>query len=415
VIDATTFAQLPLSDKILQAIDALGLGEMTEIQRKAIPVMMEGRDVVGKAPTGTGKTFAFGVPIMEKLNPESPYVQALILSPTRELCTQICGDLRDLARYLPKIRMVAAYGGQPITKQLAALAKKPQIVVATPGRLLDHLSRRTISLDQIKIAILDEADEMLDMGFYKDVRKILDRLPKKRQLAMFSATMSRPVMDITWLYQRDEVELSVDALEENQPQITQYCIQSQGTQKIADIAELIRQKQYKRVMVFCNTKYATEALAYQLDKLKLEVACLNGDMQQSDRSRIMADFKAGEIRVLISTNVAARGIDVNDVSAVINFDMPQDNDHYLHRIGRTGRAKKTGVSYLFYDADPQSQERLTNLIKLTNSVITPLYFDENRQLVEAPPLKTAADLEAEAEARAKVAAKPTFRRNRRRR
>jgi ATP-dependent RNA helicase DeaD len=384
----TTFNELNLSPSLLKAIDGLGLTELTEIQEKAIPVMLAGRDVIGKAPTGTGKTFAFGIPIIERLDPQSPHVQALIMAPTRELSTQICDDLRDLARYMPEIKIIAAYGGQPINKQLTALARKPQILVATPGRLLDHLNRRSVSLSNIKIAILDEADEMLDMGFYKDVRKILDRLPKKRQLSMFSATMSRPVMDISWLYQRDEVELSVDAVEDNRPKITQYSIQSQGTQKVADIAELIRQKNYKRVMIFCNTKYATEALAYQMEKLGLAAVCLNGDMPQTDRNKIMADFKAGNTGVLISTNLAARGIDVSDVSAVINADMPQDNDHYLHRIGRTGRAKKVGVSYLFYDSD--AEERLENLIRLTGSVITPLAFDENRRLVEVPQ-ETADD------------------------
>ncbi|MCL2122377.1 MAG: DEAD/DEAH box helicase [Clostridiales bacterium] len=379
----TRFTDLQVSPELLRAIDSLGLSVLTEIQEKTIPVMMEGRDVIGKAPTGTGKTFAFGIPIIERINKESARVQALILSPTRELCLQICDDLRSLAKYMPEIRIVAAYGGQPIKKQLSALSKRPQIVVATPGRLLDHLNRKSIRLDQVKIAILDEADEMLDMGFYKDVRKILDRLPKGRQLSMFSATMSRPVMDISWLYQKEEVELSVEAVEENQPKITQFCIQSQGTQKITDIAELIRQKNYKRVMVFCNTKYATEALAYQLAKLGLQVACLNGDMPQSERTAIMSSFKAGKLRVLISTNVAARGIDVLDVSAVINYEMPQDNNDYLHRIGRTGRARKVGVSYLFYDSD--AEEKLENLIKLTNSVITPLYFDENRRLAEALP------------------------------
>lgn len=384
-MEATTFTELNLSPQLLKAIGQLGLTELTEIQEKAIPVMLEGRDVIGKAPTGTGKTFAFGIPIIESLDKESSQIQALIMAPTRELSTQICDDLRDLAKYLPEIRIIAAYGGQPIKKQLTALTKKPQVLVATPGRLLDHLNRKSISLSGVKIAVLDEADEMLDMGFYKDVRKILDRLPKKRQLAMFSATMSRPVMDISWLYQRDEVELSVEAAEDSQPKITQYSIQSQGTQKVADIAELIRQKNYKRVMIFCNTKYATEALAYQLGKQGLEVACLNGDMPQSERNKIMADFKAGKTGVLVSTNVAARGIDVSDVSAVINSDMPQDNDQYLHRIGRTGRAKKVGVSYLFYDSD--AEERLENLIRLTGSTITPLAFDENRRLIELPQEK----------------------------
>jgi ATP-dependent RNA helicase DeaD len=367
------------------AIADLDITEPTEIQVKTIPLMMEGRDVIGKAPTGTGKTFAFGIPIVERLDAADPQIQALILSPTRELCMQICDDLRDLAKYIPDIRIAAAYGGQPINKQLTVLSRKPQIVVATPGRLLDHLNRKSVRLNAVKIAILDEADEMLDMGFYKDVRKILDRLPKNRQLSMFSATMSRPVMDISWLYQRDEVELSVDAVEDNQPKITQFCIQSQGTQKSADIADVIKQRDYKRVMVFCNTKYATEALAYQLSKFGLQVACLNGDMPQRERNRIMTGFKAGKLRVLVSTNVASRGIDVSDVNAVINYEMPQDNDDYLHRIGRTGRAKKLGVSYLFYDSD--AEEKLDSLIKLTGSVITPLYFDENRTLTETQALE----------------------------
>jgi ATP-dependent RNA helicase DeaD len=313
------------------------------------------------------------------------------LAPTRELCLQICEDFKDLTKYMPEIRVLAAYGGQPIKKQLIALQKKPQILVATPGRLLDHLGRRSVRLDGITTAVLDEADEMLDMGFYKDVRKILDKLPRKRQLTMFSATMSRPVMDISWLFQRNVVELSVDSEQDNQPKITQFCIQSQGTQKVADIAELIKQKNYIRVMVFCNTKYATEALAYQLSKTGLEVACLNGDMPQPDRTRIMNNFKAGKLRVLISTNVAARGIDVDDVSAVINYEMPQDNNDYLHRIGRTGRARKVGVSYLFYDSD--AVDKLSNLIKLTNSVMTPMCFDDQRRLVAREQMKSIANEE----------------------
>jgi len=378
----TPVSELQISQEIQRAIADLGITELTEIQEKTIPIMLEGRDVIGKAPTGTGKTFAFGIPILERLNLAETTIQVLILSPTRELCLQICDDFRDLAKYMPDVRVVAAYGGQPITRQLTALAKKPQIVVATPGRLLDHMNRKSIRLNSVKVAVLDEADEMLDMGFYKDVRKIIDRLPKKKQLCMFSATMSRPVMDISWLYQRDEAELSVDSVEDSKPKIVQYCIQSQGTQKITDIAELINQRDYKRVMVFCNTKYATEAVAYQLGKHGLHVACLNGDMSQSDSTKIMSGFKAGNLRVLISTNVAARGIDVTDVSAVINYEIPQDNNDYLHRIGRTGRAQKAGVSYLFYDSD--ATDRLENLIKLTNSSITHLCFDEQRKLVEVP-------------------------------
>jgi len=380
-MDSSLFSDLNLSPELLKALDRMGFSEMTEIQQKAIPVMMEGRDVIGKAPTGTGKTCAFGIPIIEKTDPELKQPQALILAPTRELATQICEDLKDLAHFKPGIRVMAAYGGQPIQKQIDALAKNPQVIVATPGRLMDHMNRKTIRLNHIRIVVLDEADEMLDMGFYKDVRKILDRLPKKKQMTMFSATMSREVMDISWLYQRDEVELSVQPVEDSQPKITQYAIESTGTQRILDVAEVIRQKDFKRVMIFCNTKYSTEALCYQLTKMGLDAACLNGDMPQSARNKIMADFKAGNIGILISTNVAARGIDVSDVNAVINYEIPQDNDQYLHRIGRTGRAKKAGISYLFYG--PDEKDRLDHLIKFTRARITRLAFDAHRKLVLA--------------------------------
>jgi len=218
------YSELNLSEEIQKAIDRMGFTEMTEIQEKAIPVMMEGHEIIAKAPTGTGKTCAFGVPIIEKIDTQANQVQAVILCPTRELCTQITEELRQLAFFRPEIKVVAVYGGQPIDRQIKALKRGAQIVVATPGRMLDHLNRRTINLSKTRIAVLDEADEMLDMGFYKDVCKILDRLPKDKQMVMFSATISREVMDIGWLYQRDTVELTVEPVKESEPKITQYML-----------------------------------------------------------------------------------------------------------------------------------------------------------------------------------------------
>ena len=365
---------MDLSPEVMQAVERMGFVHPTEIQEKAIPVMMEGREIIAKAPTGTGKTCAFGIPIVEKVDPASPELQALVLCPTRELCTQITDDLRNLAHFKPELKIVSVYGGDPINKQIAALKGKPQVVVATPGRLLDHMQRRTLNLNKTRIAVLDEADEMLDMGFFKDVRKILDRLPKDKQMVMFSATISREVMDIGWLYQMDPVELTVLPVEESKPKITQYCLQTTGRQKLRDLCNLLTKLDYRRVLIFCNTKYATQSLCGQLQDRGIPAECLHGDMLQGARNKIMAKFKAGEIDVLIATDVAARGIDVTGVDAVFNFEMPQDNTSYLHRIGRTGRAQREGASYLFYGPDEKS--RLYNLVHYTRSVVQPIEMNE---------------------------------------
>ena len=368
------YQDMGLSPEVMQAVERMGFVHPTEIQEKAIPVMMEGREIIAKAPTGTGKTCAFGIPIVEKVDPASPELQALVLCPTRELCTQITDDLRNLAHFKPELKIVSVYGGDPINKQIAALKGKPQVVVATPGRLLDHMQRRTLNLNKTRIAVLDEADEMLDMGFFKDVRKILDRLPKDKQMVMFSATISREVMDIGWLYQMDPVELTVLPVEESKPKITQYCLQTTGRQKLRDLCNLLTKLDYRRVLIFCNTKHATQSLCGQLQDRGIPAECLHGDMLQGARNKIMAKFKAGEIDVLIATDVAARGIDVTGVDAVFNFEMPQDNTSYLHRIGRTGRAQREGASYLFYGPDEKS--RLYNLVHYTRSVVQPIEMNE---------------------------------------
>lgn len=374
------YSELTLSEEVQRAIAQMGFTEMTEIQEKAIPVMLEGRELIAKAPTGTGKTCAFGIPIIEKIDPDVPHVQAIILCPTRELSVQIREELRQLAQFKPKLKVVAAYGGQPIAKQIGALKNGAQIVVATPGRMLDHMQRRTINLSHVKIAVLDEADEMLDMGFYKDVCKILDKLPKDRQMVMFSATISREVMDIGWLYQRETVELTVEPVRESEPKITQYMLESVGRQKFFDLIYILRVYGYQRVMIFCNTKYSTTSLAEMLRERGFAADCLNGDMVQSDRNKIMSAFREGKIDVLVATDVAARGIDVEDVDAVFNYEIPMENEYYIHRIGRTARAGKQGVSYVFYAKE--ELPRLRNIIRYTRSQVIELTFDENNKLVE---------------------------------
>ena len=381
-MDTVQYDSLNLTPEIRKAVQDMGFTEPTEIQQKAIPAMASGADVIAQAPTGTGKTCAFGIPIIEQINEEDSQPQAVILCPTRELSTQICDELRHLAKYRPGIRIAAVYGGQPIAKQINALKKGAHIVVATPGRLLDHMNHRTIDLRHVTTVVLDEADRMLDMGFFKDVRGILDRIPSRKQLAMFSATLSDAVLDIGWIYQRDAIELKVLPIKDSQPKIHQYSIKSVGRQKLADICELLRQNEGSKCIIFCNTKYGAEMVGNQLFDRGFQANFLNGDMRQSERNEIMRQFKSGELPILVATDVAARGIDVLDIDMVINYDMPQDNDTYLHRIGRTGRAKKEGVSYLFYFED--TQKRLDSIIRYTKSNIIPLAFDENRRLVELP-------------------------------
>ncbi len=363
------YSDLQVSPEIKKAVERMGFTELTEIQEKAIQPMTEGRDVIAKAPTGTGKTCAFGIPLLADLNRQSNKTQCLILAPTRELAQQITEDLRDLAHFLPDVRIACVYGGQAITKQFDQLKKGPQIIVATPGRLMDHMQRRTVDLRAVTRVVLDEADEMLDMGFYKDVRKILDSLKNKRQLGMFSATISREVMDIGWLYQRDAEEITVQPVEASMPKITQYSLATTGRNKTADLAAIIVGEGYGRVMVFCNTKYATAMLSNQLARLHFNVDCLHGDLSQAERNQIMARFKNGEIGVLVATDVAARGIDVD---AVFNYDLPASTEYYTHRIGRTGRAKKEGVAYILYM--PDEKKRLKEMVRLTRSNVTPIHI-----------------------------------------
>ena len=251
--------------------------------------------------------------------------------------------------------------------------------MATPGRLQDHMNRRTVDLSHVTTVVLDEADEMLNMGFYKDVRKILDQIKSRQRLAMFSATISREVMDIGWLYQRDAEEITVQPVEDSAPRIDQYLVLTTGRNKLADMAEIIVQKGYKRVMVFCNQKYTTAMLANQMARLNFVVDCLHGDLSQAERNKIMGEFKAGNIAVLVATDVAARGIDVSEVDAVFNYDVPDSNEYYTHRIGRTGRAKHTGEAYVLYTKE--EHKRVRDMLRYTRNTATPIAFDESRSII----------------------------------
>ena len=367
------YQELPLSKEMIQAVEKMGFTQLTEIQQKAIPPMLEGKEVMAKAPTGTGKTCAFGIPMIEQLHAEEKAVQGLVLAPTRELAIQIQDELRQLCQFIPGVRVCVVYGGQSMKTQVEQLKKGAQIVVATPGRMIDHMKHHTIRVNRVSAIVLDEADKMLDMGFYKDVKWILDRCPKQSKLSMFSATTSREVMDISWLYQRDPEEIVVLPVEENKPKITQYSIMSSGRQKIADLIHIIRYYQYKKAMIFCNTKYQTASLCRQLNEYGLPSDCIHGDMVQSARNQVMQKFRAGAVDYLVVTDVAARGIDVENIEAVFNFDLPQENEYYTHRIGRTGRAKHEGVAYTFYSEDERF--RLRDIIKYTKSEVTPVTVD----------------------------------------
>ena len=380
ITQGVRFDTLGLSAEVMRALEKKNYEVSTPIQAGCIPPMLDWQDVTAKAPTGTGKTFAFGIPIIEHIDIDSDQVQAVVLAPTRELAMQITSEMRDLAQFKPGIRMVCLYGGQPIGRQIDALKKRPQIVVAPPGRLQDHMKRRTVRIDSARTAILDEADRMLDMGFIHDVTKLLDQMKKRKNLGLFSATISREVMDIAWVYQRDPVEVTVRAEEENKPDILQYRLEVTMNEKVDTVAKILELEQYDRVMIFCNTKGNTERVTKLLQMRGVDAQCIHGDIPQEKREKVMARFRRGELRVFVATDVAARGIDVDDVDAVFNYDVPDENEYYVHRIGRTGRAKRRGAAYTLV-TDYPGQVRLNNIAKHTKNDIRLVAFGEDGQLV----------------------------------
>lgn len=363
---------MDLSSEILKAVRAMGFNEPSTVQAKTIPLMMEGQDINAIAPTGTGKTCAFGIPMLEYVQLKDSRVQEIVLAPTRELALQIGEELTRLAKYIDGVRIAVIYGGQSISRQITALKRHPQIVIATPGRLLDHMQRGNIRLDAVHTMVLDEADEMLNMGFVKDVTKIIEATPSDRQLVLFSATTNQDVLTIAWKYQHDPVEITVEATKEDRPQITQYVITVDQDQKTDHLLYLLDADEYQRIMIFCNTKFMTDKLTSRLVKEGYDARCLHGDIPQSKRNVVMSDFKRGKFPILVSTDVAARGIDVDDVEAVINYDLPNENEYYLHRIGRTGRAHKHGVSFSLVTF--RESVRMDEILKYMLTVPTPLKF-----------------------------------------
>ena len=362
ITQGVSFDSFGLSEASMRAVRNKGYTISTPVQAGCIPPMMEGKDVIAKAPTGTGKTMAFGIPIIESIDPASEKVQAIILAPTRELAIQITDEMREVAVCHEGVRIVCLYGGQPIGKQIEALKRRPQIVVATPGRLSDHMKRRTVVVKDVKTVVLDEADRMLDMGFIHDVTRILDKIPNRKNLGMFSATISREVMDISWVYQRDPEEITVRPTEENKPDILQYRLEVPSDGKVDAIVKILNKENYDRVMCFCNTKGSTERLTKFLQMRGVDAQCIHGDIPQKKREAVMQLFRDGKLRVFVATDVAARGIDVDDVDAVFNFEVPDENEYYIHRIGRTGRAKRHGVAYTLVSDFP-SRMRLDDIVR----------------------------------------------------
>ena len=376
-----TFQDLGLSDAMLKALEKKGYGYPTTIQAEAIPHFMQWRDVIAKAPTGTGKTFAFGIPMIEHIDAESDAVQGLILAPTRELAIQIGDELRGLLTYYQGIRVAVLYGGTGIGGQIRQLEKKPQIVVATPGRLMDHYNRKTIRLDKIQTVVLDEADRMLDMGFFKDVTKIIEKVKNRKNLGLFSATISQEVMTVSWMYQRDEVEITVEPKKEDRPDIDQFCMTVTPLEKAETTLRLIKTQGYERVMIFCNTKHMCQRLCDDFQRAGLDCECIHGDIKQSLREKAMQKYRDGKLQVLIATDVASRGIDVDDVDCVINFDVPEENEYYVHRIGRTGRAKRKGVAWSIIGSFPE-KAKLDEIAKYSNYTIKAMVLGTDGSLTE---------------------------------
>ncbi len=372
-----------LDERIVRAVKEMGFEKLSPIQSEAIPYLLEGDDVIGQAQTGTGKTAAFGIPILQKVDPELRKLQAVILCPTRELAMQAAEELRKMAKYMQGIKVLAIYGGQEIGKQIMGL-KGVQIIVGTPGRVMDHMRRHTIKLDHVSMVVLDEADEMLNMGFREDMETILGQIPNAHQTALFSATMPKPILDITNQFQNNARMIRVAAKELTIPLVSQRYYKIKNQDKDAACIRLLEYYQPRLCLIFCNTKRKVDELAEVLKKAGFQAEGLHGDMSQHQRDVAMNRFRNGSTNILIATDVAARGIDVDNVEAVINYDIPQDNEYYVHRIGRTGRAGRTGRSFTF--AGGREMYRIREIERICNTVI-----EEKKLPGAAKVLKAKAD------------------------
>lgn len=341
------FDELEIGAKIVRAVTDMGFEETTPIQAEAVPVILSGRDVIGQAQTGTGKTAAFGIPMLERIDPDNKHVQAVVLCPTRELAIQVADEIRNLAKYMHGIKVLPIYGGQDIVKQIRSLKSGVQIVVGTPGRVMDHIRRKTVKFNQVQMLVLDEADEMLNMGFREDIETILRDFPSERQTVLFSATMPEPIKKIARDYQKDAQLIKVIRKELTVHNIEQYYFDVSPKSKEEVLSRLLDIYNPNLSIVFCNTKKGVDELTSALKNRGYFAEGLHGDLKQQQRDRVMDSFRQGRVDILVATDVAARGIDVDDVDIVFNYDLPQDDEYYVHRIGRTGRAGKGGVAFTF--------------------------------------------------------------------
>jgi ATP-dependent RNA helicase DeaD len=368
-----TFDELGLSAPVLQSVRDMGFVTATPIQAQAIPPALTGSDVIGQAYTGSGKTAAFGIPMVERLDPNGPAVQALVLCPTRELALQVQEELSKLGA-ARGIRSVSIYGGESYKKQFAELEQNPHVLVATPGRLLDHINRRAIRLDGVRIAVLDEADRMLDMGFAPDVERILKQIPQPRQTLLFSATVPDWVRRLAQRYMREPVEVSFSVRPEVAPNVRQLYIQTTWSDKLDVLARILDQPNVSMALIFVETKRNADILQVQLSRRGYEVAALHGDLSQKDRDKSMANFKDAHVKYLIATNVASRGLDIDDISHVINYDVPLSPEEYLHRVGRTARAGRDGVAVTLIT--PSEILKLRDVERMARTHIEPASVDE---------------------------------------
>ena len=372
-----------LDNRIVRAIREMGFEKLSPIQEQAIPYLLQGEDIIGQAQTGTGKTAAFGIPAIQHINPDVKKLQTIILCPTRELAIQAAEELRKIAKYMHGIKVLPVYGGQDISRQIAGL-RGVQIIVGTPGRVMDHMRRRTIKLDLVNMVVLDEADEMLNMGFREDMELILGQIPGEHQTALFSATMPKPILEITDRFQKDAKIVKVAAKELTIPLVSQKFYRVKNQDKDAACVRLLEYYQPKRTLIFCNTKKKVDELADLLKQQGFQAEGLHGDLSQAQRDVAMNRFRNGGASILIATDVAARGIDVDDVEAVINYDIPQDIEYYVHRIGRTGRAGRKGRSFTF--ANSREIGKIREIERVCHTTIT-----EKKLPGAAKVLKAKAD------------------------
>ena len=372
-----------LDNRIVRAIREMGFEKLSPIQEQAIPYLLQGEDIIGQAQTGTGKTAAFGIPAIQHINPDVKKLQTIILCPTRELAIQAAEELRNIAKYMHGIKVLPVYGGQDISRQIAGL-RGVQIIVGTPGRVMDHMRRRTIKLDLVNMVVLDEADEMLNMGFREDMELILGQIPGEHQTALFSATMPKPILEITDRFQNDAKLVKVAAQELTIPLVSQKFYRVKNQDKDAACVRLLEYYQPKLTLIFCNTKKKVDELSDLLKEQGFQAEGLHGDLSQAQRDAVMKRFRNGGTSILIATDVAARGIDVDDVEAVINYDIPQDIEYYVHRIGRTGRAGRKGRSFTF--ANSREIYKIREIERVCHTTIT-----EKKLPGAAKVLKAKAD------------------------